>query len=129
MFIRTDLSLAQQIVQSCHATLEAGLKDNNRYAQTSSIILIQVKNQQELLEAFERVQSLGIECVSFYEPYEDTGYTSFSTLPVGEEMRHHFKKYPLWGRAVKGEKTPLTEFLKEEMRVFHKSKNLMEQLA
>lgn len=120
-------------MQSCHATLEAGLKDNNRYAQTSSIVLIQVPNQQALLEALEDTRRLGIDCAEFYEPYEDTGYTSFSTLPVGEDQRHHFKKYPLWGRAIKGERTPLSDFLKQEMKEsqIKKSKSIqpMEQLA
>ena len=119
-------------MQSCHATLEAGLKDNNRYAETSSIVLIQVKNQKELLEALQYTQLLGIECASFYEPYKDTGYTSFSTLPVGEEKRMHFKKYPLWGRPIRGERSPLSDFLKEEMKEAQVKKSkliLMEQTA
>ena len=119
-------------MQSCHATLEAGLKDNNRYAETSSIVLIQVKNQKELLESLEYTQSLGIECASFYEPYEGTGYTSFSTLPVREDQRINFKKYPLWGRSVKGERSPLSDFLKDEMKESQIKRNkltVMEQLA
>lgn len=118
-------------MQSCHATLEAGLKDNNRYAQTTSIVLIQIPNQEELLKALEETRHLGIECAEFYEPYEDTGYTSFSTLALGESYRHHFKKYSLWGRAIKGERTPLSDFLKQEMKQIqtNKSKTSLEQLA
>lgn len=119
-------------MQSCHATLEAGLKDNNHYAETSSIVLIQVKNQKELLESLEHTQSLGIKCASFYEPYEDTGYTSFSTLPLREDQRINFKKYNLWGRPIKGERSPLSDFLKDEMKEAQIKKSkliLMEQTA
>jgi hypothetical protein len=41
MFIRTDLSLAQQIVQASHAALEAG----NRFGPHSHLILFGVENQ------------------------------------------------------------------------------------
>lgn len=44
------------------------------------------------------------------------GMTAFATLPLGEEYRSLFKDYILWGRSIKGEKTPLTDFLKMEMK-------------
>lgn len=70
---------------------------------------------------------MGISCAAFYEPYEDMGMTAFATLPLGEEHRHIFKEYTLWGRSVKGVKTPLTEFLKEEMKENQRQRKLKEQ--
>lgn len=128
IFLRTDISLAQQIVQSNHAAHEAGLKTKERYTEPTSIVLIQIPDRETLEQEFEKIQSLGIECASFYEPYDDMGMTAFSTLPIGEEDRHHFKNYNLWGRSVKGVKTPLTEFLKEEMKENQRQKKMKEKL-
>lgn len=116
-------------MQSCHASLEAGLKDNNQYAQTSSIVLIQISNEKELIKELKNIESLGIVCSSFYEPYDETGVTSFCTAPLGEEQRHLFKKYSLWGRAIKGERSPLTDFLKQEMKELQIKKNKSIQQA
>ena len=46
MFLRTDIPLAQQLVQASHAALEAGLKDNHTYQQTSSIIIFQIPDEE-----------------------------------------------------------------------------------
>lgn len=72
---------------------------------------------------------MGISCAAFYEPYDDMGMTAFATLPVGEESRHLFKDYTLWGRSIKGIKTPLTEFLKQEKKEELRQKKLKEQVT
>ena len=71
---------------------------------------------------------MGISCAAFYEPYDDMGMTAFATLPLGEESRHLFKDYTLWGRSIKGIKTPLTEFLKQEKKEELCQKKIKEQL-
>lgn len=102
MFIRTDIPIAQQIVQSNHASLEAGLKagQSNQYSQTSSIILIAIKNEYQLKKAYEQITAQGIPCEIFFEPDSHLGYppgyTSFATLPVTEDQRPAFRKYRLW---------------------------------
>jgi hypothetical protein len=112
--LRTDLSLGQQIVQASHAALEAGLRDKNSYNQTTSIILFQIPNEEELKKELQYITSLGIPCASFYEPYNDTGITSFATLPITEDKRHLFKKYTLWGRDFKESNPDLHSYLKLE---------------
>lgn len=104
------------------------MKTKERYTESTSIVLIQIPDRATLEQEFEKIQSLGIECASFYEPYEDMGMTAFSTLPIGEDLRHHFQHYPLWGRSIKGVKTPLTEFLKEEMKENQRKKKLKEKV-
>lgn len=120
--MRTDISLAQQIVQAAHATLEAGLKAQVQYKEASSIVLIQIPDKETLENELQKIQALGIECAPFIEPYDDMGLTAFATLPVTEEYRMHFKEYTLWGRSIKGQKTPLTEFLKSEMKMEQQKK-------
>ena len=103
-------------MQASHAALEAGLKDRNTYDQTSSIIIFQIPDEETLKKELTYIQSLSIECASFYEPYDDTGITAFSTLPITEDKRHFFKNYTLWGRDFKKENPELHNYLKEEKK-------------
>lgn len=103
MFIRTDIPLAQQIVQANHSTLHAGLlagQSGHSYEQTPSIVLLQISNEAKLLKAHTRITSTGITCVLFREPDFNLGYlpgfTSFATIPVAEELRAEFRQYRLW---------------------------------
>jgi hypothetical protein len=68
---------------------------------TSSIILLEAKNEFQLLKAYAHINdTLGIECERFYEPDSNLGYepsyTAFATVPITAEQRHHFKKYRLF---------------------------------
>lgn len=109
-----DMSLPQQIVQACHAALEAGLKSGKKYQETTSIVLLQIKDESSLMDELDFVRSAGIPCAEFHEPYGDVGLTAFSTLPIGEDERSLFKKYSLWGRSAKGFKNPITEFVQKQ---------------
>jgi hypothetical protein len=104
VFIRTDIPLAQQIVQANHSTLHAGLlagQSGHSYTQTPSIVLLQISNEAKLLKAHARITSLRIPCEIFFEPdgealgYESS-FTSFATIPVAEELRAEFRQYRLW---------------------------------
>jgi hypothetical protein len=50
VLLRKDISPEQQIVQAAHATLEAGFI-YKKPDQTSYLIVCEVENEQELLEA------------------------------------------------------------------------------
>lgn len=110
------MPLAQQLVQAMHASHMAGLDDSNHYQQIPSIILFQVANQHELKKELAHLQSLGITCSQFHEPYADMGLTAFATLPVTEDKRHLFSSYSLWGRGMKEHNEPLANYLKEERK-------------
>jgi hypothetical protein len=103
-------------VQASHAALEAGLKDNKNYQQTSSIIIFQIPDEETLKQELQYIQSLGIECASFYEPYDNTGITAFATRPLTEDKCHYFKKYTLWGRDFKQKNPELHHYLKQEKK-------------
>jgi hypothetical protein len=89
-------------MQAAHATLEAGLKagQSSRFKETSRLILLEVPNEEKLLTAHEMISQAGIDCALFYEPDDNLGYdpsyTSFATLPITSEQRHHFKKFRLY---------------------------------
>lgn len=96
VFIRKDIPLSWQIVQSNHATFELGLKLSRKYAQPPSIVLIQIKDEKELLKAYEKIGNHGIHCEMFHEPYQQTGATSFATEPIFQHQRSLFSKFQLW---------------------------------
>lgn len=50
MFIRTDIPIHAQLVQTGHACLEAGFSFE-RPASNTHLILFQIKNEEELLNA------------------------------------------------------------------------------
>jgi hypothetical protein len=80
VFIRSDLSYAQQIVQASHATLEAGFKFDQP-AEISRIVLFPLNNEKQLFDRARHLRENGIEHVMFYEP-DIEQYTAISTAPI-----------------------------------------------
>lgn len=97
VFVRSDLSVEQQLVQAGHAALEAGIFLGDRNQQdVSSLIVLKVKNKYQLEKALAYIKNENIETVSFYESDYDVGFTAFATRPVVDTERYIFKKYNLW---------------------------------
>ena len=94
VFVRQDLSLAQQLVQASHAAHEAGLH-HNPSKTTSSVIIFGTSNKEELENLFAKYKQ-NLQCYPFFEPYKDVGLTSFATEPIPEEKRNLFKQFKLW---------------------------------
>ena len=97
VFVRTDLPIQQQMVQSNHAALEAGIfLGDKTQDEPSSLIVIAVKNKAKLEKAMLDLTSKGIEFVPFYEPSWDDGLTAIGTQPLTQEERVQLKRYQLW---------------------------------
>ena len=94
VFVRTDMSAAQQIVQAAHATYDAGQKFEK--TKELHLILFGVKGQDELIRASERIGTLGVDHCMFYEPDYDTGYTAIATEPLYGADRHVMRRYDLY---------------------------------
>ncbi|HET8686103.1 MAG TPA: peptidyl-tRNA hydrolase [Methanosarcina sp.] len=96
VFIRKDLPIEQVIVQTAHAALESGIHlKHDKENEPSSLIVLQVKDKNELEKAYEKLKDQ-IDMVKFFEPDWDYGFTSFATKPVTESQRNLFKKYRLF---------------------------------
>lgn len=94
VLVRTDLPLATQMVQVCHACRIAGARFvMPAYAH---LVLLQVSNEAELDNAREHIRSRAIRCVSFNEPDGLLGSTAICTEPVGKMGRPVFNRYKLW---------------------------------
>lgn len=97
VFVRTDLPIQQQMVQSNHAALEAGIFFGDKEQdEPSSLIVIAVKNQAKLEKAMKDVEAKGIKLIPFEEPSWDYGLTAFGTEPLTQEERVLLKRYQLW---------------------------------
>lgn len=96
--IRRDLSMPQQVVQSCHAAIEASKRyheaDQDRFKHPS-VISIEVKNEEALQKFKEHAERHGFSNKEFREPAMNNQLTSVAVYPVSETYRHYFKKFQL----------------------------------
>ena len=90
VFIRNDLSYAQQIVQASHATLEAGFKFEQP-EEISSIVLFPLNNEKDLFDKARYLREHGIEHEMFYEP-DINQYTAIATRAMFGEEREIFSE-------------------------------------
>lgn len=95
VFVREDLSIAQQIVQTSHATFEVGAVANT--VKSPNFVLIGVKSEQQLHQIKEMLYEQQIECKMFFEP-DINQHTAIATVPIVGDSRKIFKKYELFKR-------------------------------
>ena len=91
MFIRRDLTQAQQIIQASHASFLSGQKYFSE--ENPSIVLIAVDNKQNLEKLFYDFFLDQLEPVAFFESYKKIGMTSFAIL---SDKKEKFKEFALY---------------------------------
>jgi hypothetical protein len=97
VLIRTDIPLAQQLVQSNHAALQAGF-DFKKPEAISRLIVLSVPSKTALLAAATQLEMCGIGHHLFFEPDFEIGYSALATQPLYHRKdRDCLKKYPLYG--------------------------------
>jgi hypothetical protein len=95
VLVRTDIPLADQIVQVGHACLEAGFK-YQKPDETINLIVLCVNSENHLLASIEKLDLRGIRFVVFHEPDDQMGFTAASTEPLKSIHRREFRNFPLW---------------------------------
>lgn len=93
--MRRDLTPSQQAVQACHACIDVARLFFPHYQGVPFLVLCGVRDEQHLVEAFERIKSLGIQCKEFCEPDLGDQVTAFATELVSGDLRRCFRKYQL----------------------------------
>lgn len=98
MFVRQDISLAQQLVQSNHATFEVArrLQLPQNLDETPSCIVIGVPDKTALFRVIEKLRAHEIGHEVFYEPDFNMGLSAVATVPLGQEQRRALSNYRLW---------------------------------
>jgi hypothetical protein len=97
VLVRRDIPLADQIVQACHASLEAGFSFE-RPAVTSSLVLLGVDNEASLKEWAAKLEYNGIRCEVFHEPDDSMGFTALASQPLVGAQREIFSTLKLWSQ-------------------------------
>lgn len=99
--MRQDISLAQQIVQSNHATFEVArrLTQPQNLDETPSCIVIGVPDKSALFRVIEKLRSNDIGHQVFYEPDFNMGLSAVATVPLGQSQRRVLSNYRLWKEA------------------------------
>lgn len=94
MFVRQDIPIEHQIVQSCHAALTMGsqvIVDG-----IPNIVLIGVPSLKSLERVQAKLDSHGIEYRAWTEPDFNLGFTSIATEPLTKEQKTPLANYRLW---------------------------------
>lgn len=73
--MRTDIPLADQIVQVGHACLEAGFKFQ-KPNEIVNLVVVGIESETHLLATLERMSLRGIRYVVFHEPDDELGFTA-----------------------------------------------------
>ena len=97
MFVRQDIPLAQQVVQSNHATFEVARRlQSHNLDEIPSCVVIGVPDKPALFRAVEKLRLNGIQHEVFYEPNDNLGLTAAATAPIAQEQRRALSNYRLW---------------------------------
>jgi hypothetical protein len=96
VFIRRDIPLHAQLVQSAHAALEMGNRIGTVTDEPSFLILLDARDESHLNEIVRYLDDRDINFYMFFEPDYDMGHTSICTEPLSLDRRKHFKKFDLW---------------------------------
>ena len=108
--MRTDLPVADQLVQVGHACLEAGNKFGQPKAP-SHLVLFGVSSEARLREAAAWLEAADIRTVAFFEPDDAMGYTALCTEPVQGGSRRFLKRFKLWQQSASPRAPPRGAFL------------------
>ena len=94
--VRSDLPLAQQLVQAAHAALECGIYHSGVPPKPDNIVLFSVDSEQELRAEFARITAAGVQARLIEEPDIGDQATALATEPMTGSSRKLFSNRRLW---------------------------------
>lgn len=95
ILIRKDICPNQQSVQAVHAGMAAIHKFGNLKEDTR-LVMLSVQNEEELLLWKDKVDLKGLNNEIFFEPDNNTGWSSLATAPISYKDGKLFKKLRKW---------------------------------
>ena len=82
--VRTDIKKEFQLVQACHAAVEAGFTFD-RPDDIVHLVVLQVANKDELEEVSLQLYNEGILYEEFHESWGNLGVTALATKPITKQ--------------------------------------------
>ncbi len=95
VLVRTDISLADQVVQVGHACLEAGCSFQQP-TEPCNLVLLSVPSEKDLRRVVEQAALAGVHSVVFCEPDRGLNLTAACTEPVWGPLCRVFRRITLW---------------------------------
>ena len=96
ILLRKDLDKTYQIIQAGHALFEHALTLEKKPEQISSFCLLELKDENELEKAANKLERTDIPFTKFFEPDYSTGFTAIAAGPIYDEDRNFFKKFKFY---------------------------------
>lgn len=95
VLVRKDLDKSYQAVQACHASLEMGaiMEKMNKTLEGTYMVLLGVKDEDELKSAVNDIASQGVSMKPFFEPDIGMQMTAAASIPVYGDKRKIFKNF------------------------------------
>jgi hypothetical protein len=97
--VRQDIPVAQQLVQSNHATFEMASRLDQSHEQPPYCVVIGVPDKTALFRVIAKLKTSDICHRHFYEPDGNMGLSAVATAPLLPGQRRALSNYRLWGEA------------------------------
>lgn len=94
MFVRQDLPLAHQLVQSLHAALSLGSR--SQISGIPNIIAIGVPSRAHLERVRAKLDAASLDYHAWEEPDLEMGFCSIATMPLDRAQKALLANYRLW---------------------------------
>lgn len=98
VFVRQDIPLEHQFIQSNHAVLHLALKHTG-IVGVPNIVGIGVPNLKSLHKVKAKLEENFITHLCWSEPDNDLGFTAVATVPLCGKIREVLSNYRLWKHA------------------------------
>jgi len=94
IIVRKDIKKEFQLVQACHAALEAGFAFS--VSEKQHLVVLEVANEWELDEVSECLNNENIKFKKFYESWGKIGNTALATEPIEKQSEGILRSLPLY---------------------------------
>jgi hypothetical protein len=95
VLVREDLSPSQQVVQSCHAAIEAARTFLPPEHEHPHLVICGVRDEPALWARLHRLQERGVHFRPFFEPDLGGQLTALATEPLSGDDRRLFRSLRL----------------------------------
>lgn len=94
--MRQDIPVAQQIVQTNHATFQMAQRLGG-FTDTPFVVVVGLPDKAALEATIQRLNRYGIDHEAFHEPDNDMGLSAIATVPLtSKKHRKAMLHYKLW---------------------------------
>ncbi len=98
IFVRTDLPSPYQIVQACHAAVEAARSLLPQHLPHPHLVVCGLPSQRRLFQCMDQLGRRGVSTRPFYEPDLGDELTAVATEPIFGARRRLFRRYRCLGQ-------------------------------